>query len=105
MNSETGQSERRGSADTTHAKRYLQQLCKHWSHKFAVEVADDSGAIDLPAGRVLMRAEASRLVVTIEPGPEGDGARLQQVFEEHINRFAFREAPLPFEWTIEERVA
>ena len=22
---------------TKHASRYLQQLCKHWSHKFTVE--------------------------------------------------------------------
>lgn len=23
---------------TAHAEKYLQQLCKHWSHRFSVEV-------------------------------------------------------------------
>jgi hypothetical protein len=96
---------RHGAAPTDKAARYLQQLCKHWAHRYPVEAGEDSGRIDLPAGRVSMRAEATRLVVTIEPGAEGDGERLQQVFEDHINRFAFGEAPLPFEWTIEGKVA
>ena len=48
--------------------------------------------------RVQLRAEAEALVATLTTGPEGDPVRLRQVLEEHINRFAFREAPLPFEW-------
>ena len=36
---------------TTHASRYLQQLCKHWSHNLAVEFDEAPGHGDLPAQR------------------------------------------------------
>lgn len=93
---------RLGEAVTGNGARYLQQLCKHWSHKFPVESAGTHGTIGLPSGRVTLVADPDRLKVTIEPGAEADPVRLQQVVEEHINRFAFREAPLDFGWKEEE---
>ena len=51
----------------------------------------------LRGNRVQLRAELGALIVTLVSDPEGDRDRLRQVFEDHINRFAFREAPLPFE--------
>lgn len=40
---------------TEHASRYLQQLCKHWAHKFPVEFDLNHGTIDLsPAARFSM---------------------------------------------------
>ncbi len=30
---------------TEHASKYLQQLCKHWSHKFTVEFTAKSGRV------------------------------------------------------------
>lgn len=94
-----------GSAATEKAARYLQQLAKHWSHKYPVTSDAASARIDLPSGRISMAAEPDCLRVWIAPAPEAAGARLQQVFEDHINRFAFREAPLPFVWTQEEVAA
>ena len=35
---------------TASASRYLQQLCKHWSHKFAVVFDAQHGHIPLPMG-------------------------------------------------------
>jgi hypothetical protein len=96
---------RHGSAATDKAASYLQQLAKHWRHKFPVTSDAASTRIDLPSGKISMAAAPDRLRVWIAPGPEADGARLQQVFEDHINRFAFREAPLPFVWTQEEVAA
>ena len=83
---------------TASASRYLQQLCKHWSHKFAVDFDTEHGTIDLPLGRVSMTAGAESLAVTLAPAPDSEPGKLRQVFEDHINRFAFREAPLDFEW-------
>lgn len=87
-----------GRAPTASASRYLQQLAKHWAHKNAVTFDAASADIALRGNRVQLRAEPDALVVTLTTGPDGDADRLRTVFEEHINRFAFREAPLPFEW-------
>jgi hypothetical protein len=89
---------RRGSVRTSNASRYLQQLCKHWSHKFPVEFSPRQGVIALPLGSVAMVAEPERLDVTLSPTSGGDAETLRRVFEDHINRFAFREAPLAFGW-------
>ncbi len=35
---------------TAYASRYLQQLCKHWAHKFPVEFDPNHGTIDLSHG-------------------------------------------------------
>jgi hypothetical protein len=88
-----------GRAATAHASRYLQQLAKHWAHNHEVTFDAQSADIALRGNRVELRAEPAALVAILTPGPEGNAARLRQVFEDHINRFAFREAPLPFEWS------
>jgi hypothetical protein len=36
--------------------------------------------------------------VTIEPKEDADVERFKQVVAEHLDRFAFREAPLRFDW-------
>ena len=92
MTSETGR------AATASASRYLQQLAKHWAHNNEVTFDAISADIALRGNRIQMRAEPEALVATLTVGPDGDHVRLRQVFEDHINRFAFREAPLPFEW-------
>ena len=38
---------------TASASRYLQQLCKHWSHKFSVEFTPERGIIPFDATRVV----------------------------------------------------
>ncbi|WP_217429759.1 DUF2218 domain-containing protein [Sphingomonas bacterium] len=94
---------RTGTVPTAHASRYLQQLAKHWSHKFAVDFDATRASIPLPLGLVTMTAGADALGVELAPAPDGEPERLRHVFEEHINRFAFREAPLPFTWTEREQ--
>jgi hypothetical protein len=89
---------RHGTIPTLNASRYLQQLCKHWSHKYPVEFSPEAGTIDLPRGRVAMAAGPERLDVTLSPASEEDAGTLRQVFEDHLTRFAFREAPLAFAW-------
>ena len=80
---------------TASASRYLQQVCKHWSHKFAVEFTPEKGHIPFSDGRICnleatLRAEAPD-VEALE--------RLQRVVVEHIKRFAFREDLGEVEWT------
>ncbi len=77
---------------TAHGSRYLQQLCKHWSHKFTVDFTPERGMIDFGEGRscaLMAEAEALTLRATVPEG--GDTARFEGVIAEHLQRFAFRE--------------
>ncbi|WP_066700321.1 DUF2218 domain-containing protein [Sphingobium amiense] len=83
---------------TTNASRYLQQLSKHWSHKFDVTFDADKSVIAFPMGALRMEAQADALIVTLDPTPEADVERFKQVVADHLDRFAFKEAPLAFDW-------
>jgi uncharacterized protein len=83
---------------TAHASRYLQQLCKHWSHKFDVTFDVVSGHIPLPLGSADLAAGDMALTVMCEVPEGGDLHRIQQVVADHLNRFAFREGELAFQW-------
>lgn len=84
---------------TASASRYLQQLAKHWSHKMTVAFTAEEATIDFPSGaRLVMRADTDTLDVALTV-PEGeDVATMRGVVERHLDRFAFREAPLTFDW-------
>jgi Uncharacterized protein conserved in bacteria len=83
---------------TTNGSRYLQQLCKHWGHKFEVDFTPERGVVKLHAGVVTMVAHPEALDVTISDAAEDDLPRLKDVVVKHIDRFAFREAPLAYDW-------
>jgi hypothetical protein len=83
---------------TTSGSRYLQQLCKHWSHKCETQFDFSSGWVDLPMGRVTMTAEPDALVVALAVADADKVDTMQDVVARHLDRFAFREAPLPFDW-------
>ncbi len=87
-----------GRADTQNARRYLTQLCKHWSHRFEVRFDDTSGEVPLPSGPCRLKAEPDRLEIELETADPAQLDRMEQVVAEHLQRFAFRE---PFEvvWT------
>ncbi|SDT45613.1 DUF2218 domain-containing protein [Bradyrhizobium canariense] len=90
--------ERRAEIHTKFASRSLQQLCKHWSHRFVVDFTPSHGEIALPLGRCVLDAEDERLVVVVSSIDPASLPRLQDVVEEHLKRFAFREA-LTFHWS------
>lgn len=93
---------------TENASRYLQQLCKHWSHNLQVEFTPDSGTVIFP--RDARGADhPGDAVVTFDVAESGLGVRIDASSEEqleglkgavvrHLDRFAFREAPLAFDW-------
>ena len=84
---------------TTNGSRYLQQLCKHWAHKFEVEFTPEKGVVHLPEGTLAtMDATHEALDVRLEATDETVLARMKTVLANHLDRFAFREAPLPFDW-------
>lgn len=83
---------------TPNGRRYLQQLCKHWSHKFDTAFTPDEGRIELPLGPVLLSANDTELTLSLAPVEGADVARFKQVVQDHLDRFAFRETPLPYDW-------
>lgn len=93
---------------TTSGSRYLQQLCKHWSHTLSVQFTPEHGTITFPRdGRggsfpgdaiVTFEAGAETLDVRIEASSTEQRDRMKGVVANHLDRFAFREAPLPFDW-------
>ncbi|MDR6787752.1 hypothetical protein J2Y58_001104 [Sphingomonas sp. BE138] len=84
---------------THSASRYLQQLAKHWSHKLEVSFSEQEARIAFPNGAVLdLRADSETLDVRLEVAEGGDVERMKEVVASHLDRFAFREAPLTFDW-------
>ncbi|WP_336868200.1 DUF2218 domain-containing protein [Sphingomonas sanguinis] len=84
---------------TLSASRYLQQLAKHWSHKMEVVFTPEEGTVTFPNGSTLeMRASSETLDVILTVPEDGDVARMREVVSSHLDRFAFREAPLTFDW-------
>ncbi|MFV0920629.1 DUF2218 domain-containing protein [Sphingomonas parapaucimobilis] len=84
---------------TQSASRYLQQLAKHWSHKMEVSFTEEEGTILFPNGSKLeMRAASETLDIVLAVPEDGDVARMREVVASHLDRFAFREAPLTFDW-------
>lgn len=92
--------ETHASVATGSASRYLQQLCKHWAHKFAVEFDATAGSVPFGNGGVLrMTATDEALLVSVTAADAETAVRLQGVVAEHLDRFAFRKAPLGFAWS------
>ncbi len=83
---------------TENGWKYLQQLCKHWSHKLDVELSEKSGVVRFGEAIATMRADDQTLTVEIEACSPDVLERMKGVVSSHLDRFAFREAPLPFDW-------
>lgn len=96
------------SVPTASGGRYLQQLCKHWSHDLAVEFTPTHGTVVFPkAARgadhpgdalVTFDADGGTLEVRIDATSDTQLEGLKGAVARHVDRFAFREAPLPFAW-------
>jgi uncharacterized protein len=93
---------------TTFASRYLQQLCKHWAHNLAVEFSEDHGTVTFPKdvrgadhpgdAIVTFDAVADALIVRIDASIDAQLEGMKGAVARHLDRFAFREAPLAFDW-------
>lgn len=89
-----------GTVSTALASRYLQQLCKHWGHRFEVVFTPEQGRIVFDENaETTLAATPEALTVVITVKDAGQLPMLKETVVEHINRFAFREAPLPFTWS------
>jgi len=78
---------------TAMARRYLGQLCKHFAHKTPVTETGEQGRIEFPTGVCEMQASADLLVMRAEAVDDAALARVQEVIDSHLARFAFRDTP------------
>ena len=93
---------------TANGSKYLQQLCKHWQHNLSVESDASRGTIVFPRdargaewagdGMVTLTAHADHLECRIDASEPGQLEALKGALTRHLDRFAFREAPLSFDW-------
>jgi hypothetical protein len=93
---------------TAHASRYLQQLCKHWSHNLTVAFDETKGTVTFPKNArgadwpgdatLTMGARDDGLDCRLEASAREQLEALKGAVARHLDRFAFREAPLPFDW-------
>jgi uncharacterized protein len=71
------------SVPTANADKYMQQLCKHWSHKLEVDLSEERGIVKFPAAVATFEPGADALQVTIE-GEEGEAVeRMKGVVASH----------------------
>ena len=89
----------KASVPTANAAKYIQQLCKHWSHRLEVDLSDRKGVVRFPDAVVTLEAGENALLVTIEGEQSETVERMKGVVASHLDRFAFREAPLRFDWS------
>ena len=93
---------------TPNGSRYIQQLCKHWAHNLPVELAEGRGVVTFPRdargadwpgeATVTMLARPEGIECRIAASAEGQLEALKGAVARHLDRFAFREAPLAFDW-------
>ena len=83
---------------TESGSRYLQQLAKHWAHKFATEFdASQAKIVNENGNGVTLTATPDTLTVIAFSADAETLPKWRQVVEDHIVRFAFRET-LEFDW-------
>jgi uncharacterized protein len=96
---------------TANGSKYMQQLCKHWAHNLSVEFDSAKGIVIFPKdargaqwpdqGVVTMTAQDDGLLCHIGASAPGQLDGLKGALARHLDRFAFREAPLTFDWVDE----
>jgi uncharacterized protein len=84
---------------TANASKYIQQLCKHWSHRLEVDFTEQKGVVRFPDAVVTLVVQPDDLTVTIDAQEKETVERMKGVVASHLDRFAFREAPLKFDWS------
>lgn len=93
---------------TRKGARYAAQLGKHWAHNLMVEedgtkrritFPRDARGADWPGeGIAIFNPAADRLTCRIEASAPGQLEALKGAVERHVDRFAFREGPLTYDW-------
>ncbi|RIV87736.1 DUF2218 domain-containing protein [Aurantiacibacter zhengii] len=93
---------------TTKAAKYAAQLGKHWTHNLDVQEDGEARLVTFPHDArganwkgdalVTLDPQGEELLIRIEASEDGQRDGLKDALERHIDRFAFREVPLSYNW-------
>ncbi len=90
-----------GLAKCEKPERYIKQLVSHWGHKYATSYDEGDGMGSFPFSEetsAVMIARPDGIGITLTTANHDENVRMRGVIERHLDRFAFREAPLTYEW-------
>lgn len=90
-----------GYAQCAKPERYIQQLVSHWGHNFATSYDEGDAMGTFPVSEhthVVMTARPDGIAITLTAADRAENERMRGVVERHLDRFAFREAPLSYQW-------
>lgn len=87
-----------GEYTTPHASKYLQQLCKHFSHKIEVSFDAETGRIPFSLGTAELTASPDRLQVRFADVEDEKRTDAKFVIDKHLEKFAFREGFTTMVW-------
>lgn len=91
-----------GLAHCASPERYIRQLVSHWSHKMATTYDEGDGMGAFPfsdSENATMTARPEGIEIALTTADAERNVHLRGVIEGHLDRFAFREAPLTYEWS------
>ncbi|KXJ59274.1 MAG: 2,4-dihydroxyhept-2-ene-1,7-dioic acid aldolase [Thalassospira sp. Nap_22] len=88
----------KGSVKTDKAAKYLVQLCKHFAHKVEVDLGETTGNVAFPMGPCVITAHEDRLTFDGQSHKSEGIESMKGVIIIHLDKFAWREAPLEYHW-------
>ena len=89
-----------GFAKCEKPERYIQQVVSHWGHKYATSYDEGVGTFPFSdTETAVMTARPGGIAITLVTADPERNVHMRGVIERHIDRFAFREAPLAYDWT------
>ena len=86
--------------ETASAKKYLAQLCKHFSHKIDVTWSENDGELRFSCGVAALNAKENAIEIRIKSPDQDQLSQTQEVVENHLLRFAFRDKPTHLTWVV-----
>ena len=83
---------------TEYARKYMQQMCKHFAHKVSVTYDEAKGHVDFPMGHSDMLVHSDHLQIDVTTEESAEARRtVETIIEKHLVKFAWREE-ISFEW-------
>lgn len=82
---------------TENARRCLTRLCRHWSHRFAVQFDETQGEIFFDPAYCRLKVLDGELEVQLDTPVQAELDELEEVVAEHLQRMAGEEC-LSIEW-------
>jgi uncharacterized protein len=76
-----------GSVQTSRSQRYLDQLCKHFSHRAQAELQGPHCVVIFDDGRLDASAQPGALVLELTSSSPEHLARLEDVIKSHLERW------------------